>query len=67
MYSRVRRCPVLVELDGSVLESGILALSSEQAVDVAMKLREKGWSPFRVRFDENQASWIVSSLTGARV
>jgi hypothetical protein len=27
-----------------------------------MKARDKGWSPYRVRFDDNQAAWIVSTF-----
>ena len=37
-------------------------VDAEQPADVAMKLRDKGWSPYRVRFDDGQAAWIVSSL-----
>ena len=57
-----QRCPILVELDGSLIKADIFASDAEQPADVAMKLRDKGWSPYRVRFDDGQAAWIVSSL-----
>ena len=57
-----RRCPVLVELGSDIIKSDIFASDAEQPAEVAIKLREKGWSPYRVRFDDMQASWIVSSL-----
>jgi hypothetical protein len=27
-----------------------------------MRLREQGWSPYRVRFDDAQGAWIAASL-----
>ena len=57
-----RRCPVLVELGSDIIKSDIFASDAEQPAEVAIKLREKGWSPYRVRFDDTQAAWIVSSL-----
>jgi len=57
-----QRCPILVELDGRLIKADIFASDAEQPADVAMKLRDRGWSPYRVRFDDGQAAWIVSSL-----
>jgi len=57
-----RRCPILVDLDGSLIQADVFASDAEQPADVAMKLRDRGWSPYRVRFDDSQAAWIVSSL-----
>ena len=57
-----QRCPILVELEGSLIKADMFASDAEQPADVATKLRDKGWSPYRVRFDHSQAAWIVSSL-----
>jgi hypothetical protein len=57
-----RRCPILVELGGSLFKADLFASDAEQPADVALKLRDKGWSPYRVRFDDSQAAWIASSL-----
>jgi hypothetical protein len=57
-----KRCPILIELGQDVIKSEVVASDSEQPATIAIKMREKGWSPYRVRFDDNQAAWIVSSL-----
>jgi hypothetical protein len=62
MRTKILRCPILVEHGGSLIKADIFASDAEQPADVAMKLRDKGWSPYRVRFDDSQAAWIVSSL-----
>ena len=53
-----QRCPILIEFDGDLVKSEMLASDAE----VAIKLREKGWQPYRVRFDHDKAAWIVASL-----
>ena len=61
-----QRCPIMIELDGQVIKSQVFASETEQPVEVSIKVREKGWLPYRVRFDESQAAWIVSSLEQLR-
>ena len=58
----VRPRPVLIEFGGRIIKSEVFASASEQPADVAIRLRERGWNPYRVRFDDGQAAWIVSSL-----
>ena len=53
---------ILVELGSDIVKPDIFASDADQPAEVAIKLREKGWSPYRVRFDDIQAAWIVSSL-----
>jgi hypothetical protein len=63
MRAKIRqRCPIFVELGREVIKSSEFASEVEQPADVALKIREKGWNPYRVRFDECRAAWIVSSL-----
>jgi hypothetical protein len=57
-----RKRPIMIELDGHLIKSHVLASEAEQPAEVSIKIREKGWLPYRVRFDESQAAWIVSSL-----
>lgn len=45
------------------MPSNLFASDAEQAAAVAMRIREKGWKPYRVKFDDDTATWIVSSLT----
>jgi hypothetical protein len=63
MRAKIRqRCPILIELGGEVIKSEAFASDAEQPAEVAIKIREQGWSPYRVRFDDTKAAWIVSSL-----
>ena len=57
-----RRFPVLIELEGQVIPSVMVASAAEDPADIAIKVREHGWVPFRVRFDNPKAAWIVSTL-----
>ena len=67
MRAKVRqRCPVMIELHGEGIKSVVVASAAEHPADVAIKLREHGWSPYRVRFDETKAAWIVSTIDGLR-
>ena len=54
--------PVLIELDGRFINADIVASEAEDPARVSMQARDKGWSPYRVRFDDLQAAWIVSSF-----
>ena len=62
MRLKGRRCPIIIDLEGQLIKSQIFASEAEPPVEVSIKVREKGWLPYRVRFDESQAVWIVSSL-----
>ena len=61
MRTKGRRCPVIIDLQGQLIKSQIFASEAEPPVEVSIKVRDKGWLPYRVRFDESQAAWIVSS------
>ena len=62
MRTKGRRCPIIIDLEGQLIKSQIFASKGEAPVEVSIKVREKGWLPYRVRFDESRAVWIVSSL-----
>jgi len=57
-----QRCPILIEFRGGEIKVGTFASRGEQPADIAIMIREKGWNPYRVRFDDTRAAWIVSSL-----
>jgi len=59
--SRVRY-PILVEFEGTMTRSELFASETEKPADIAIKIREEGFRPYRVRFDDNSSTWIVSSL-----
>src|SRR5262245_47413610 len=62
MGTKARLRPVLIELGGQIIKTRIVASDAEQSAHVSMRARDNGWSPYRVRFDETQAAWIVSSF-----
>src|SRR5262245_12909936 len=57
-----RRCPILIEFKGEVVKSDLFASDVEQPANISMKIRDKGWKPFRVRFDDANSAWVVSTL-----
>ena len=57
-----RRYPVLIESAGNRKRAGFSAPAAEQPFRITMKLREKGWHPYRVRFDPAVEAWIVSVI-----
>lgn len=59
-------CPVVVEVDGRTVTSPIAASVGEEPVQVSLRVRQAGWLPYRVRFDESQPAWVVSSLVSRR-
>ena len=62
MRTKGRLRPVLVEFGREIIKSEIVASDAEEPARVSMKVRDKGWTPYRVRFDDTQAAWIVSSF-----
>jgi hypothetical protein len=58
----IRRCPILVDVDGQLIKSELFAPQAEEPVAISLMLREKGWMPIRVRFDEEQSVWIARDL-----
>ena len=61
--NRQTRCPVMVEVDGRAVKSALVASVADEPVQVSLKVRQAGWMPYRVRFDDILAAWVVSSLT----
>lgn len=63
---RERRFPVLLETAKGRVRAGFSAPASEEPVQVALKLRERGRTAFRVRFDADQGAWIASVIDWKR-
>jgi hypothetical protein len=57
-----RRYPVLIETAGARKRAGFSAAAGEEPPQITMKLREKGWTPYRVRFDAAAEAWVVSVI-----
>ena len=63
---RERVFPVLVDSDGDRVRAGFSARSTEQPAVVALKLRERGWYPYKVSFDSTANVWIALILDSKR-
>ena len=58
------RCPVIVvAMDGKVRRAGIFASVADDRAEIAIRVRQAGWQPYSVRFDDAQPAWIVSTLS----
>jgi hypothetical protein len=62
MRKKARVCPVLIERGGHIIKSEIVASDNEEPARISMRMRDKGWAPYRVRFDEGQSAWVVSTF-----
>jgi hypothetical protein len=52
-------CPVLIEMGTDRYAAGINAPSKAEPAEVSLALREKGWTPCRIRFDAGVGAWIA--------
>jgi hypothetical protein len=55
---RTRGFPVLVEVNGRRVATGLRAVATEKPVMVALRLRDRGWDPYKVSFDDEAGEWI---------
>lgn len=63
---RQRRFPVLLETARGRIRAGFTAPAGEERVQIALRLREKGWTAYRVRLDEEAGAWIASVIDWKR-
>ena len=63
---RKRRFPVLVESFRHRSPSGVFACDSDEPCVVALRLREKGFHPYRVVLDESAGAWVASVIDWKR-
>ena len=61
-----RLCPVLVETYQGRSPAGLSAFTTAQPAEVALALREKGWVPYRIRFDPEADVWIAKVIDWGR-
>jgi hypothetical protein len=63
---RKRRFQILVETSSQRTPTGVFAAPDDEPAIVALKLREKGWHPYRVRLDETAGTWIAAVIDWKR-
>ena len=60
------RYPVLVDTGQRRVRAGFSASANETPVALALKLREKGWDAYRLRFEAETKAWIASVIDWKR-
>jgi hypothetical protein len=63
---RKRRFPILIDTGSQHTRTGVCAAPDDEPAVVALKLREKGWHPYRVRLDDSAEAWIASVIDWKR-
>jgi hypothetical protein len=54
-----RRRRVFVESSKGRISAGFTVSETADAADVSLKLRERGWAPYRLQYDRDQNAWIA--------
>jgi hypothetical protein len=50
---------VFVESSKGRISAGFTVSATADAADVSLKLRERGWAPYRLCLDREQNAWIA--------
>jgi len=56
------RFPIFVETASRRVPSGLYASPGDEPCAVTLRLREKGWHPYRAHLDEDAGAWIASVI-----
>jgi hypothetical protein len=54
-----RRRLVFIDTPKGRVSAGFNVPETADAADVSMRLRERGWSPYRLRLEPQQNAWIA--------
>ncbi len=54
-----RRRRVFVDTSKGRVSAGFTVPETNDAADVSMELRKRGWAPYRLRLDVEQHAWIA--------
>src|SRR5262245_3418977 len=63
---RQRRYPVIVDTPQGRVPAGFSAPANEEPVGVSLRLRDRGWSVYKVRFDADAGLWIAAVINSKR-
>jgi hypothetical protein len=55
-----RRRRVLIDTPKGRVDAGFTVPEAAEAADVSLRLREAGWTPYRVHFEPEQRAWSPS-------
>ena len=57
---------MILETSAGRKPAGFRAFADEEPARIALQAREKGWVPYRVRFDPERGAWVVSVIDWKR-
>jgi len=63
---RQPRYPVFVITGQRRVRVGFSAPANEESAQIALKLRDKGWDAYRLRFEAETDAWIASVIDWKR-
>jgi hypothetical protein len=63
-YRRRRR--VFVETPKGRISAGFSVPETADAADVSMELRQRGWTPYRLRLEPERNAWVASVIDWQR-
>ena len=63
---RQQRYQVFLETSAGRRPAGFRAFANEEPAWIALQTREKGWIPYRVRFESEPGAWVVSVIDWKR-
>jgi hypothetical protein len=65
-HMRHRRRRVFIESPRGRVSAGFTVPETADAADVSIRLRERGWTPYRLRLDREQHAWIAVLIDWVR-
>jgi hypothetical protein len=65
-HMRHRRRRVFIESPRGRVSAGFTVPETADAADVSIRLRERGWTPYRLRLDPEQHAWIAVLIDWVR-
>jgi hypothetical protein len=63
---RQHRFPVFVDTRFGRIRAGFSAPPTEEPAAVALKLRDRGWIAYRIRFEADDEAWVAAVLNAQR-
>jgi hypothetical protein len=59
---RQRRRRVFIDTHKGRVSAGFTVSAEADAADVSMRLRERGWTAYRLRLEAEQHAWVASVI-----
>ena len=63
---RHRRRRVFIDTQKGRVSAGFTVAAEADAADVSMRLRERGWTAYRLRLEAEQHAWVATTIDWTR-